>query len=61
LTLCSAWLTACLTPGETAYATNVATIPTVAITSARRARRRSPSGEAGRALKGEIAMLDNKT
>ncbi|HTA12070.1 MAG TPA: hypothetical protein VK765_01525, partial [Solirubrobacteraceae bacterium] len=59
-TLCSAWLTACLTPGEIAYAATIATIPTAAITSARRARPRSPSGEAGRTLNGEMAML-NKT
>jgi len=57
LTLWAACPTACLTPGEIAYARSVAVIPTVAIASTRRARRRSFSGDAGRALKGEIDML----
>jgi hypothetical protein len=60
LTLCSAWLTACLTPGEIAYASRIAAIPTAAMISARRARLDSLSGEAGRTLNGEMAML-NKT
>ena len=36
-------------------------MPTNAIASTSRARLRSPSGEPGRTLKGEIAMLDYQT
>jgi hypothetical protein len=61
LTLCVAWLTACLTPGEIAYASSVAAIPTVAMTSASRGLpwpilEGPPGGGAGRALNGDIDM-----
>jgi hypothetical protein len=56
LTLWVAWLTACLTPGEIAYANSVAAIPTTAIATTSRARLDSPSDGVGRALKGEIDM-----
>ena len=42
LTLCVAWLTACLTPGEIAYASSVAAMPD------RRDRQRQPTPGAGR-------------
>jgi hypothetical protein len=36
-------------------------MPTSAITSTNLVRRLSPSGELGRTLKGDIAMLDHQT
>jgi hypothetical protein len=60
-TLCAAWLTACLTPGDTAYASSVAAIPSMAMITARRVLRDSLAGVlpgvSGRVPNGAIAML----
>ena len=60
LTPCSAWRTAWRTPGEIAYASNVAAMPTIATIAASRALRDSLAGDAGRVPNGEIDMCPLK-
>ena len=60
LTPCSAWRTAWRTPGEIAYASNVAAMPMIATMAASLARRDSLVGEAGRVPNDEIDMVSPK-